>query len=120
MNLTEVEKFEKTQSQLEGLHSEVSMLSKKKPDDALNKFKLNFVNLILTESNLILANGYLPFKDFILFSSEDLPTTSDVVMILTQYLTSFENLKRDNTKNDYWIDKGDQLKRASHSRYKYK
>ncbi|MHA8061418.1 hypothetical protein PQG22_09095 [Aquirufa beregesia] len=47
MTKQEVDTFEKVQSQLDGLHSEISALSKKSQNDALNKFKLKFVNQIL-------------------------------------------------------------------------
>jgi len=38
--INNIEKFEKINSQLSGLHEEISMLSKKSPDAQINIFKL--------------------------------------------------------------------------------
>jgi len=54
MNKNEVEKFIKIQSQMEEMHNEISILSKKSKDDALSEFKLSFVNNLLEEANGIL------------------------------------------------------------------
>ena len=110
MKREEVNTFEKLQAQLEGLHTEISSLSKKSQNDALNKFKLKFVNQILSEANLLLGEKYKPFNDFDLFDDGDMPTNSDVAMILTQYLNCFEKLRADNIKQEpkppgrwYWV-----------------
>lgn len=39
--------FGKIEAQLQALHDEVGLLSKKKPDDAVNKFKLTLINQVL-------------------------------------------------------------------------
>ena len=107
MTKQEVDTFEKVQAQLEGLHSEISALSKKSQNDALNKFKLKFVNQILKEANNLLGTKYRPFSDFALFDENDLPTNSDAAMMLTQYLSCFEKLRADNVIQEfghwYWI-----------------
>jgi hypothetical protein len=108
----EVDNFEKLQAQLEGLHNEISALSKKSQNDALNKFKLKFVNKIISDSNELLGNDYKPFSDFDTFDENDLPSNSDAAMMLTQYLSCFEKLRADNVKQDlgrwYWIIDGKQ------------
>src|SRR5690554_1354267 len=101
MNKQEVDNFEKLQAQLEGLHNEISALSKKSQNDALNKFKLKFVNKILTDSNELLGENYKPFADFDFFDDNDMPTNSDAAMMLTQYLSCFEKLRADNVKQDF-------------------
>lgn len=111
MNKQEVDTFEKVQTQLEGLHMEISALSKKSQNDALNKFKLKFVNQILDSANSLLGENYKPFSDFTLFDESDIPTTSDAAMMLTQYLSCFEKLRADNVKQSangrwYWIIDG--------------
>lgn len=112
MTQQEVDQFEKLQSQLEGLHSEISALSKKTQNDALNKFKLKFVNQIIEQANKLLSNKYKPFSDFNLFEESDMPSNSDVAMMLSQYLTCFEKLRADNVKQDfgywYWVIDGKQ------------
>jgi hypothetical protein len=112
MKKKDVDVFEKLQAQLDGLHLEISSLSKKSQNDALNKFKLKFVNQILREANDLLGDKYKPFSDFGLFDENDLPTNSDVAMMLTQYLSCFEKLRADNvTKEErgikwYWMVDG--------------
>lgn len=106
----DISKFEKTNAQLEGIFIEIGALSKKKPDDAINKFKLKFINQLLKEANEILGPENLPFVDFSKFEEEDMPSNSDVVIILSQYLNCLEKLRADNITvyggNWYWISKG--------------
>ena len=113
MTRKEVDIFEKLQAQLEGLHTEISALSKKSHKDALNKFKLKFINQILNEANHLLGEKYKPFNDFNLFDEDDMPDNSDAAMMLTQYLNCFEKLRADNIKREdsyphnwYWIVDG--------------
>lgn len=96
MTEEQIHNFEKVQAQLDSLHIEISILSKKSQNDALNKFKLKFVNQTLKEANLILTDKYKPFEDFEKFDDEDLPTNSDVNLILGQYLNCMEKLRTDN------------------------
>jgi len=96
MKKNEVELFIKIQSQMEELYTEISILSKKSQNDALNEFKLSFVNTLLKEANGLLNEKYQPFKDFKGFDKDKVPTNSDVVMILSQYLTCLENMRVDN------------------------
>lgn len=97
MKIEEINKFEKVQSQVDGLYSEISLLSKKNPNDAVNKFKLKFINQLLSESNKILGEKYKPFEDFDIFTEDELPTVSDVVMILKQYRSCLTKFRSDNS-----------------------
>ena len=113
MNKQDVDRFEKIQTQLHGLHMEISTLSKKSQNDALNKFKLKFVNQLISAANELLNDDDKPFKDFSLFDEDDIPTNSDVVMMLTQYLNCLEKLRTDNIMQEdespwywYWVTEG--------------
>lgn len=112
MKEEEINKFEKAQSQVEGLYSEISLLSKKNPNDAVNKFKLKFINQLLSESNKILGKKYKPFESFDSFAEDELPTVSDVVLIFEQYLSCLEKLRNDNIIRDrgMWVWKDDSGK----------
>jgi len=90
MKANDVDFFEKIKAQLQQLHNEVSALSKTKPDNPMNKFKLNVINEKLAEANTILTGEFKPFNDFAVFNVDELPTNSDVVMILSQYLDCLE------------------------------
>lgn len=85
-------------------------LSKKKPNDAVNKFKLRLVNTLLEQANGFLDESYKPFDSFETFDEDEVPSNSDVVLILTQYLGCLKKYGRDNTHyqdyNHYWIIKG--------------
>ena len=97
MNTQQVETFLKLQPQLKSAYEEISLLSKKKPTDALNKFKLKFINSILVRANELLGEKYKPFpSEFDLFNEVDMPNNGDVVFILSHYLTSLEKLRCDN------------------------
>lgn len=103
----EVEALERLIVQLSGLHAEISQLAKKSPNDALNAFKLKLVNNVIAAGNTILPNGYRPFEDFEQFDTDDMPTNSDVTMILTQYMEQSERYRSDNVMyEDYeWVYK---------------
>lgn len=96
MKAEEINKFEKLQSQLEGLLIEMTNLVKKSPNDALNKFKIKMINEIISDANKILGDSYKPLTYFEKFDDDDLPSNSDVSFILTQYLSCFEKLRADN------------------------
>mgnify|MGYP000606659190 CR=1 FL=1 len=104
MNRSNVDVFEKLSGQLLSIYEEISLLSKKNPNDAVNKFKLKFVNDLISQSNDHLAYKYRPFDKFDKFDEDDIPQNSDVVFILSQYLQCFEKLRADNVviRNGYW------------------
>jgi hypothetical protein len=92
----EIDVFEKVLSQLKELHRELAELSRKAPNDALNKFKLKFINQIMAEANKLLGDKYKPFPDFDLFDEGEIPTNSDATFIVSQYLGCMEGLRVDN------------------------
>jgi hypothetical protein len=106
MKKDEVELFIKVQSQMEEMYKEISLLSKKSQDDALNEFKLQFVNKLLEECNTLLGEKNKPFADFNAFDLDKIPTNSDVVMVLSQYLASLESMRILNIQGSlgdwYW------------------
>ena len=105
-NASEIEDLEKLIGQLQGLHAEISQLVKKSPNDALNVFKLKLVNKVIAAGNEVLKEGYRPFDDFEQFETDDMPTNSDVTMILAQYMEQSERYRSDNVmERDYneWV-----------------
>lgn len=104
--------FEKVNAQLEGVYDEITSLSKKSPNDGVNKFKLRLVNKILEDANLILDNIHKPFDDFTVFDEDTLPSNSDVAFILAQYLNCMESLRAENIRESdyggewYWVVDG--------------
>lgn len=92
----DVEKLEKVIGQLQGAHAEISILAKKSPSDSLNPFKLNLINTVIEAANVVLGESYKPFDHFDQFDSDDAPTTSDVTMILSQYMEEAERYRSNN------------------------
>lgn len=110
MNKKEVELFVKVNTQINTLYTEISALSKKKPNDAINKFKLKYINKVLEDANILLKENYKPFADFDLFNENDMPTNSDVTMMLPQYIDFLDKLRADNIKYKsgeyFWVING--------------
>ena len=111
MNREQIDCFEKLHNQLFGMYEEISLLSKKNPNDAINKFKLKFINQLLINSNSFLQGEFKPFEDFDNFDEDDIPQNGDVVFIISQYLKCFDNYKSNylvqrQGVNWYWKYKG--------------
>jgi hypothetical protein len=102
MQESDISRFERLQAQLQSLYIEIGVLAKNKPGDALNKFKLGLINKVIEEANTILDDESRPFGDFTKFDEDDMPTNSDVLLILSMYLNGLEKLRADNiTSDDY-------------------
>lgn len=89
----ELERFEKLMGQLRGLHDEISLLARKSSNDGLNAFKLRLINKVLATANAVLGASHRPFDDFDQFDPDDVPSTSDVTMVLAQYLEEAERYR---------------------------
>ena len=122
MKAKDIDRFEKVKAQIAQLHNEVSVLSKSKPDNPINKFKLTFINEKLAEANTILKGEFKPFKDFMTFDETALPSNSDVVMILSQYLDCLEAWRCANIHKDsyswYWNVEDQSIRTEEPSRFR--
>ncbi len=117
---TDVELFEQVRSHLDALASEIGLLAKKSADAPLNKFKVQIVNERLRVANRILMGAHKPFNDFLEFDESALPSASDVVVVLSQYLSSLEGWRSANViKHSYswfWNTKELDLRAAMPTR----
>lgn len=124
MKAKDIDFFEKVRGQIQQFHNEVSVLSKSKPDNPINPFKLKFINEKLAEANTVLIGEFKPLKDFTTFEEESLPSNSDVVMILSQYLDCLEAWRcaHIHSVDDFewfWkVDGGQGIKTTPPSRYR--
>lgn len=111
MKRKDVDNFEKLVAQLDGLYQEIAVLAKKSPHDAINEFKLQFINKALDNCNKFLGESYRPFGAFEVFLTDDMPTNSDVTFILSQYIECAEKFRADNINNVYqdWYWEVDDL-----------
>lgn len=92
-----IEEYVTLRGQLKSFYDEISTLSKKTPDGKMNKFKLRFINDTLKKATALLGAEYRPFADFEVFVDDELPSASDVVMMLSQYLNSMVRFKNGHT-----------------------
>jgi len=99
MKKTDIAIYEKTHRQLIDSYKEIEELSKKKPNEPINKFKLKFVNKSLSDANSFLGDSLRPFPDFLLFDEDELPTVSDVKLILSHYKSSLHNFMLKNSES---------------------
>ena len=112
MKHADINIFEKLTAQLDSVYQEISALAKKSPNGAINTFKLQFVNTTIAECNGFLGQRYRPFSEFEVFSSDNMPSNSDVTFILSQYIACAETFRADNIYQEnsdwYWeIDDAD-------------
>lgn len=102
----EPEVFEKIDGQLKSLHEEISILSKKSPDGKINAFKIQHINAIIAQANALLQKDFIPLPGFTQFDSEMLPSNSDIVFVLSQYINCMEQLRTENITTNggrwYW------------------
>ena len=94
----EVEKYDRIQPLLVSLRTEMSVLSKPKPDGPINKFKLGHINNLLADANSLLGDEYKPLKGFSQFEEHALPSNSDVVLVLSQYIEALETWRSANVR----------------------
>ncbi len=96
----QVDQLEKLMGQLDSLHAELSALSRKSPNDAVNAFKMRFVNRVLKECNDFLGPKYTPFADFQEFNLDEVPSNSDVTFMVSQYMQAAEKFRSDHIEMD--------------------
>lgn len=96
MKSKDVEKYEELRSKLVSLKKDIALLSAKKPNEALNEFKLNMINKVLSQTNELIGD-FKPEDDFDVFDSVSMPTNSDVLMVLNLYLTGMTRFKEANS-----------------------
>jgi hypothetical protein len=102
----DIDQLEKLIGQLKAFHAEIGQLAKKSPNDGLNPFKLKMINKTLDLANSVLGADYTPFDDFEKFNSDDVPSNSDVTMIVAQYLEEAERYRSRHVK---WNNHGNYV-----------
>ena len=96
MKKEDVEKYDELLSKLVSIKKDINALSSKKPNDQLNKFKIKYVNDVLTKVNVLIGEDK-PYKDFDVFDEDDLPTNSDTLMIINLYINGMSRFKIHNS-----------------------
>jgi hypothetical protein len=94
-----VDIYETTNPLLRALYNEIQGFSKKKPEATLSAMKVKIINRLLVDIREMLKNEpemkYLDMVD-----DDNLPQYSDVVIILSQYLSALEKFYNRYTTSD--------------------
>jgi hypothetical protein len=94
-----IKTFEMLYPMLESDISEIRELSKKKQDEPLNPFKVKIINKKLGQIKVLLANE--PSSQYLELLDEDtLPTNSDAVLMLTQFINALQQFKKKYYESD--------------------
>nr|WP_315207022.1 hypothetical protein [uncultured Flavobacterium sp.] len=97
----EVVKFEMLNELADSIYIEMKEFSKKKPDDALNPFKVKNVNRVLTQlKDFLKSEPTVNFLD--LLDEETLPTNSDAILIIGQFKASMDNFRKKYKSYNRW------------------
>lgn len=89
----DIQELEKLIGQLKSLHTEIGLLARKSPNDAVNDFKLKMINRTVQRANALLGAEFVPYDDFEGFEKDDVPSNSDVTMVISQYLEEAERFR---------------------------
>ena len=86
--------------------NEVKEFSKKKQDEQLNLKKVKMINRLLEKAKVVLENE--PTVDFLdMLDEDDLPTNSDAVLTMSQYISAMDKFRDDHFHLNKWdIDGG--------------
>lgn len=91
-NSDKVKKFEILYPMINSDLIEIRELSKKKQDEPLNKFKVKTINKKLEQVKAILSDE--PTFEFLeLLDEETLPSNSDAVLMVSQYIQALKQFK---------------------------
>ena len=99
-----IEDYELLKSMLHSQKKEFDLLSKKKADEQLNPMKIKMVNRVLEPlKSLFSHEDSHKFLDIL--DEDEIPTNSDVVLIISQYESAIHNFRSRYYKNYAWITK---------------
>jgi hypothetical protein len=97
----DIEKYKLLRDMLKAQKQELDLLCKKKSDEQLNLMKIKMVNRVLEPLNDLFKNE--PSHKFLdILNKDEMPTNSDVVLIISQYETAIDEFEhRYYTKDEY-------------------
>ena len=97
----EIDIYEELRPKIQSVRDTIKALSSKKPDEALNLFKIRRINILISQANSLLED-LKPYNDFDTFSEDDLPSNSDVLLIIEVYIDAFNSFRINNTSHGSW------------------
>jgi len=88
----DISQFNMLSELVDAVYIEMKELSKKKPDDLLNKFKVKSVNRVLEKLKVLLKSE--PTVEFLdILDEESLPSNSDSVLIISQHIAALKEFR---------------------------
>ena len=97
-----IEDYELLKDMLHSQKEEFDLLSKKKADGQLNPMKIKMVNRVLEPlKELFLHEASHKFLETL--DQDEIPTNSDVVLIISQYESAIDNFRSRYYKNYNWL-----------------
>ncbi len=87
-----IEDYNLLTSMLQSQRKELDLLSGKKPNDLLNPMKIKMINRVLEPLKEVLQHED-SYKFLDVLNETDMPTNSDVVLIISQFETAVEEFK---------------------------
>lgn len=94
----QVTEFQMLNQLTDSIYTEMKEFSKKKPDDALNAFKVKNVNRVLSQlKEFLKGEPTVSFLD--LLDDETLPSNSDAILIIGQFKAAMDNYRNKYTNN---------------------
>lgn len=100
----EIQDYSLLKDMLLAQRKELDLLSSKKPNEQLNKMKIKMVNRVLEPlKNILKYEDSYKFLDTL--QEDDMPTNSDVVLIISQYETAITEFRNKYYQQDeYEVD----------------
>jgi hypothetical protein len=93
--------FETISPLLHSAFDEVKEFSKKKQDEPLNVKKVKMINRLMEKAKEVLKNE--PTVDFLdLLDDNELPSNSDAVLIMSQYISALNKFHNDHYHKGEW------------------
>ena len=97
----EIDIYEELRPKIASVRDTIKALSSKKPDEILNLFKIRRINILIGQANSLLKD-VKPYNDFDTFEEDELPSNSDVLLIIELYLESFHRYWINNSTHGSW------------------
>src|SRR5262245_33712366 len=105
LTANQIEALRSVIANLDGVQAEISAAVKRKASEPISPFQLKLINGVLSKADALLGNAK-PIPDFDGFNADDIPTASDVSMVVSQYSEFFEKLRCENIQKNHdgsWI-----------------
>ena len=98
----DIENYNLLKGMLQSQKKEFDLLSKKKADGQLNPMKIKMVNRVLEPLKVLFKDQEsYEFLDTLL--EDDMPTNSDVVLIISQYETAIHEFRNKYYRDYRWV-----------------